>query len=299
MGNNVAICVCPCGAECAYSATTKPCAYCGKTNENKCWFGKCKSCGKLVCGMCAESYFYDADKVFAQGACRYAYKASHSRGKEYFDDVIIKKFIGHTAYNKNDWNGDIKCYKKSIELINEYNKLDLINKKYIMYEPKLFENGIYEGDRFDDMKLPPELSHFRSNHNNQHAAKPNEYVLIETLLKGDYEKWNCNSGWVSNQKLSVQAFCHWTYHYSKGKILLCDAQGVRGEKNYYITDPAILSVDGSYGMTDTGGEGIEQWFGCHECNAFCDKKWIKPAKMGKKSLRVTKHSIYRWQTGFK
>ena len=48
-----------------------------------------------------------------------------------------------------------------------------------------------------------------------------EIILIEDYLKGTFLKWNSNSGWMLTNELdvSVQAFCHWTYHYSKGKYL--------------------------------------------------------------------------------
>eukprot|EP01084_Bolivina_argentea_P188524 324524_1 len=300
MGTEQSIVVCDCGAQCVGTDSTESCARCSKSNSQEdCIVRKCTSCGKLLCDDHGEIYKYDSSKIFAQGMCRYAFKASNSKG----EDVIVKTFKEKLAYDEKDWQEDIKCYNKAIEFIDEWNKLDLINKKYVMHKPKLlasfsktcdklagkFKNHEYEG--FDGIGIAIALGFAL-------LCGGHQYVLIEKLLEGDWEKWNSNSGWVSNQNLSVQAFCHWTYHHSKGKLLFCDAQGVRGENNYYITDPAILSVDGSYGMTDIGQTGIEQWFGCHKCNMFCNKNWLKPAKT-KASFPITKNSTYRWKTGFK
>eukprot|EP00483_Globobulimina_turgida_P010116 UN10135 len=178
----------------------------------------------------------------------------------------------------------MKCYKKCIEFIGEWNKLELISKKYVMYEPIIIKSGTDCG----------------VDHEKKESIQEGEYIMIERYLTGQYEKWNSNSGWYADPGMSIQAFCHWTYHYSKGNLLMCDAQGVRGEKNYYITDPAILSVvPGQYGCTDVGHKGIEQWFGYHTCNEFCDKSWSKPRVQRRYNFPVKKGSTYRWKTGQK
>ena len=55
-----------------------------------------------------------------------------------------------------------------------------------------------------------------------------EQVLVEDYLDGKFQKWNSNSGWISHDSIdsSVQAFCHFTYHYTDRNFLFCDAQGI-------------------------------------------------------------------------
>ena len=60
----------------------------------------------------------------------------------------------------------------------------------------------------------------------EHDVHYSEQVLVEDYLVGDFIKWNSNSGWTQHEGSMIQAFCHWTYHYTDGKILLCDAQGM-------------------------------------------------------------------------
>ena len=83
-------------------------------------------------------------------------------------------------------------------------------------------------------------------------------MLAEPYLEGVFTKWNSNSGYVDDYNASVQAFCHWSYDYSNGEYLMCDAQGVRCEKVYKITDPCIVSngQGGIYGIADCGIKSI-------------------------------------------
>eukprot|EP01083_Nonionella_stella_P216628 778473_1 len=253
---------------------------------------KCSGCGKRQCKHCCERYTYNPAEPFAQGACRYAYKVykdmGDGSGKNW---LVMKKFKDGNAYTQDDWKGDIKCYAKAHQLVSAWNNLGIVDKKYYMQKPQLIKSGIhYKGGNATGYES-------KELESNPEAIKRNEYVLVEEMMDvSKYEKWNSNSGWFSNGKLSVQAFCHWTYHYSNGDLLFCDAQGVRDVQGYNITDPAILSKSGEYGCTDIGEIGMDQWFARHICNQFCDKKWIKPKNIGNNSLPVKKASTYKWQT---
>ena len=62
---------------------------------------------------------------------------------------------------------------------------------------------------------------------------------------------------------------HWSWVYTKGMLMVGDLQGVKYTDGYILTDPVIMSVNGEYGATDTGVEGMVKFFIQHECNAFC------------------------------
>lgn len=218
---------------------------------------------------------------FSEGMCRYAHKATLKDGKTWkvLKQMVVKQFKDQPSYNKSDWEGDMKCHTKAIELITKWNELKLINKKYIMHKPTLVQiTSSWSGSKYDEMKQ-------------------DQWVLAEPYLDGKYEKWNSNSGWCKNPAMSIQAFCHWTYHQTNGELLMCDAQGVRGAENYFVTDPAIMSaIPGQYGCTDCGIEAIKQWFRLHKCNEFCSKNWIRPKDGGSNKFKIQKASTYRWQT---
>eukprot|EP01084_Bolivina_argentea_P044236 81432_1 len=165
---------------------------------------RCHDCYHYSCGACLVKnkkyktiYTYCSKYPFSQGACRYAYKGTQLNPDQSQTDVVMKKFIDHTSYNADDWKGDLKCYKKAMEFIKEWNKLNLINKQYVMYEPTIIAGESpwsKWGQSLDDDDI-----------------KRGEYIMVETELKGMYEKWNSNSGWFSDYSMSVHAFCHWTY----------------------------------------------------------------------------------------
>ena len=46
-------------------------------------------------------------------------------------------------------------------------------------------------------------------------------------------------------------------------------QSTRNGTRYYLTDPAIHSVDRIYGMTDLGVAGMVRVLATHHCNFIC------------------------------
>ena len=80
----------------------------------------------------------------------------------------------------------------------------------------------------------------------------------------------------------VQAFSHFSYRYSRRKMLVCDLQGVLSNYPndndragiFELTDPVIhyRSESGRsqvYGRTDLGKRGIQAFFSTHQCNDVC------------------------------
>lgn len=103
-------------------------------------------------------------------------------------------------------------------------------------------------------------------------------MLIEPFLRGGtYEKFNSNFGYASKHQDHeiIQAFSHWTYHYSDGRHLVCDLQGVRSHGHFALTDPVInsLSKGEDFGPTDNGVLGIYAFFLTHKCNKYCSSLW--------------------------
>jgi len=75
----------------------------------------------------------------------------------------------------------------------------------------------------------------------------------------------------------LEAFSHFTYARSRGKMMVVDLQGalhvVRGEKSFVLTDPAIhhrrAGKSTRYGRTDLGRKGMRAFFESHKCNGIC------------------------------
>lgn len=89
----------------------------------------------------------------------------------------------------------------------------------------------------------------------------------------------------------LQAFSHFTYLHTCGKLLVCDLQGVYNTDmvppTFELSDPAIHYVskkrDCVYGRTDKGRKGIQLFFNTHQCTKVC--KILKLSKKNKEWRR--------------
>ena len=82
-----------------------------------------------------------------------------------------------------------------------------------------------------------------------------------------------------------QAFSHWTYRFTKRRLLVCDLQGVLSTQPpcFELTDPVIHfeSRNGRrnvFGRTDRGPKGVNDFFRSHTCGPLChalNRRWVK------------------------
>eukprot|EP01084_Bolivina_argentea_P299412 516106_1 len=250
-------------------------------------------------GVMVEPPDYDwAEKHFAAGSCRYAYKGKLNYSLYNKDTgetwkkgpIVVKRFKHKVVYDKSDWNGDISCHRKAKELVNGWNRLQLINKKFTVTVPWAMRSiGKLEWDK------NTEQAYY------QRPKYPGEWVVAEKYLNGDWVKWNNNGSYVYDRQSSVQAFCHWTFHHSNKTLLYCDAQGIRTSTEIKFSDPCIVSVNGfgKYGMTDIGIEAINDFFYAHKCNKFCKSYWKKPKHVRTPRYPTySKSSRYTWDEQF-
>ena len=187
---------------------------------------------------------------FAEGRFRLAYKGRWTvHPSKVGQQLVLKKMKDRYSGNPSDWDTTVKIYTKASELaqsFNEYSKTD---------HPVSFTgvDVVFVSCLFDQSAVP----------------KIGEYVVVEDYIEGEYKKWCNNYGYLSTESQSMPAFMHWSWVHTKGQLMIADLQGVRGDDRFSLTDPVIMSVDNSYGPTDTGVEGMIMFFQKHECNKFC------------------------------
>jgi hypothetical protein len=106
--------------------------------------------------------------------------------------------------------------------------------------------------------------------------------LVEPLIR-NFQKYTSNSGWIGGgwEADCMEAFTHFSYHQSGGRLIVCDLQGrfrpqPARKRRFELTDPAICSRNRAYGPTDLGEKGIESFFANHQCNSFCRDHWQMP-----------------------
>ncbi|PAA66394.1 hypothetical protein BOX15_Mlig014772g1 [Macrostomum lignano] len=116
---------------------------------------------------------------------------------------------------------------------------------------------------------------------------------------GDFVKFTNNCGYslqLAAEKIAkfgidpvilelVAAFSHWTYHFSKGFLMVVDLQGkictdgTGGRGKILMTDPAIHCLDTTrYAPLNLGMPGMQAFFAAHECNRLCGRLGLPPAR---------------------
>jgi len=168
-----------------------------------------------------------------------------------------------------------KHYMKITDILPEITPLLVSNEMAKIFNKLCKDYPGFININFLDAVVFQYLAENKSND----FIKASEYFMAETMLDGTYLKYSNNNGWVNTLMKDTKeyeiahAFSHWTYHYSKGEIMIIDIQGTADSKSLNWTDCAPQSRDKHYGETDQGLVGMGKFFGSHTCNNLC--KFLK------------------------
>jgi hypothetical protein len=197
-----------------------------------------------------------ATNPFAQGSLRFAYYGKLAYDSCEMVDVVYKELISaDPRYNT------LKAYKQHLEIHTIAKFLaNLFNEA----QRRIFRN-------------PIELVYADADIVQQMQDQTKIYQ-VERRLKQTIQKWNNNSGGVHFEDYSatLQAFSHWTYHQTAGRMMVVDLQGVKSSEDnrYLLTDPAIHFDDIKRcreARTNLGGKGMREFFRTHVCSEVCQK----------------------------
>ena len=195
-------------------------------------------------------------KPFAQGSFRWVAQGVYTNGEREGEKCVCKWFKEGSVYEEEFYADDLKAVEKAKHIIKEWNARDFVDKPVVLNIPEVWT---FEHDG---------LSHFS-------GARTLQEPFIE-----NYQKFNSNSGWADSSvpwARVMQALSHFSYHATRGQLLLCDLQGGVYRDGVVLTDPVVSSRSKSYGATDLGPAGISTFFSQHRCNEFCRKEWQRPA----------------------
>lgn len=135
-----------------------------------------------------------------------------------------------------------------------------------------------------NQRNPPKKVRFAPCYVLEMVDKPGRPVCgAEIFIPGKFRKHNNNVGAVCNDnstdpdvvmdRLTAQAFSHFTYDASQGQILICDIQGAAG----IYTDPQIHTRSGQgFGSGNLGNTGIRAFLLRHKCNEVCRAAGLAP-----------------------
>ena len=154
---------------------------------------------------------------------------------------VVKEMKDNYSWNEVDWNDTVKINERAKDLAARFTSRT--PAVYVM--------------RVTNAPCP----HTR--------PKLHEYVTCEDYIPGPFKKWCNNYGYISDEYTILPAFMHWSWARSMGEEMVSDLQGVRNGSAYTLTDPAMLSLSGTYGVTDMGVEGMAMFFLKHNCDKYC------------------------------
>jgi len=227
-----------------------------------------------------------ANKPFAKGAMRYAYRMEEKFGDKRSKNQINVKLVAKESTIDVPWDQRLQNHRFNMLCEDRARKLGVeFNKKAITVcipTVEFLESYVY--------RIPERSDRFR-------------YVAVERELIGKYVKYNGNQGGVlinnssrsnsSNSSSSstsninkpllkseamyldvAQALSHWSYIHTNKTEMLVDIQGV----DCTYTDPQIHSLSGRYGPADRKQVGMNDFLRTHKCGWCCERLGIKDRK---------------------
>lgn len=117
------------------------------------------------------------------------------------------------------------------------------------------------------------------------------------IRKAEQQHW---LGYLRGGKYDVaQAFSHWSWVQTGGKMLVCDLQGVYSDsdRKWLLTDPVVHTrADFGFpvGVTDLRSRGINAFFKTHKCNRLCDEL-LRPTATDDPGLEAVSRTSFAFE----
>ena len=93
-----------------------------------------------------------------------------------------------------------------------------------------------------------------------------KHATLEHFVDAVFTKYTSNNGFISEQGMLAEAFCHFSWFHSGGQMMVTDLQGFGST---VFTDPQIHSVRKDFSRGNLGKDGMDQFFLAHTCNDVC------------------------------
>ncbi|KAL5884444.1 hypothetical protein ACKVWC_003416 [Pyricularia oryzae] len=215
------------------------------------------------------------DNLFAKGTFKNVWRGVYQEGTRAGQQCVAKEFKTGRVFEDHYFDEELNVIRRTQSIIDNWNNEGIITQRVVLNTPAIWE--------YED-----------SGHK----------TLVEPLIQ-NFEKFNSNSGWTSNNgdvwAEAMQALSHFSYNNSGGQFVLCDLQGGSYRDGYILSDPVVMSQVQSYGPADLGPDGIRSFFQRHNCGRFCRREWTRPRVIGRAVIQMregtTMMSIPMHQSG--
>ena len=176
----------------------------------------------------------------------------------------VVKALRRGTLSEKEWMLESLRSQVAMAMAKDYNQLQVVAGKKLKYRLSFSCPIVAQIDTLSDcMCINDILGKPRMK------IKDSDYVSIEVYLRGRFEQFEY--GFVHLRELLVpEAFSHFTWCRSEGKLLVSNLQGVKTANMYQFTSPVIHSESRKYGNLDQGYEGIKGFFRLHKCNRICE-----------------------------
>ena len=195
-----------------------------------------------------------AANPFTKGSLRFAFYGQFSNDDFVFVDAVYKELV--SIDSKTD---TFLIYREHLEMqaIAQF-----LAEQFNFEQQRLFRN--FTPIVYADADIV------------QQITNPSKIYQVERRMHQEWRKWNNNNGGVSLNEYStlLQAFSHWTYQVTCGRLMVVDLQGVKIDRAYLLTDPALHCDDllrFRETRTNLGVKGMHQFFRTHVCSDVCTK----------------------------
>ena len=167
---------------------------------------------------------------FARGGVRVAYYARIRQKDGSWKPYIAKMFIESKNQTKDNYLDQLENSGVANYLAEEWTKNTLEGRRsaVIGQGVKCLEARAMEV--YDSTK----------------SSSTSKWYNLENELDGEFTKWSNNIGSFlkpHNKNQQLYKFIKWTYEITEGYMIFGDVQGVRTEKGWELTDPAMLCKD--------------------------------------------------------
>lgn len=212
-----------------------------------------------------HSYWVGIDwKSFAKGNRKKCYQGClNGLGPRSGETVVVKAFRNQLRSQEAWQNEELKGQSANLFL-------DMFNSQYPgRWDIKI---NVPIVALMDSVSKINDILGYRSR---SRSLNDNEWVGIEEHIPGKFTRFCVtNTEGEYERGILLEAFSHFTYHQSRGALVICDFQGVQHGGSYHVTIPVIHSQNEEFGRTDLGAHGINEFFKTHRCNDLC-KKWSR------------------------